>query len=630
MFEDEVRRRIRFAPAPAWVRDVAFTRLKNLAVSWAFGGFYTWLIDDQARLDPRPQRYHRTIKEVVHSSALQELAGVTFPFDPDTDDVIVHHVRILRGEEVIEVDAARRYLVMRHERAVERLALDGRWTFAMTIRDLRVGDIIDVAMTLRGDPACFQGEFSLPIPLQGRAHWHHRHVRLMIPPDRQIYIQPFPAGGSVPKTGVLPDGYSEIQFELFDVPACAAEEAMPGWVLPEKGVFASSIASWERVNDLLRAGFEGDVNYPDGLLQVMAAIEAAHPQTRDRIVAAVRWVQTHIRYLDIPFGVGSFVPRSLVDIFAERTGDSKDQSKLIVAMLRRMGVEAWPALVDAHGDPNLVDTQPRLGAFNHCISMCVFEGRRYGFGSMPAAVQGGDLDHMAQTDFGYALLLKPGAGLERMMKKTPQLEHEVREIIHLSDRPEQQTLIEIDYIYRGARADAVRSELRFQGLAAYLADRCHLFIHRYGANMCMVPQMEDDPLRNEITIATLLTSDDPWRDFDRRGDRVMLSPESAFGEVMGEQERERRYPYDLGDVRQGRVTTLVQTALKLDWLERSQYWDFGGLKLGFAARRTPHGYESIRDYTVSRPWLWAQEKRQLDQARDELMAFDRVSVRRPA
>ncbi|MDI7774600.1 DUF3857 domain-containing protein [Asticcacaulis sp. EMRT-3] len=630
MFEEEVRRRIHFAPEPDWVEVQPFARPEKLDASRAPHGFFTWLMDDQSRLDPRPQRYNRTIEEVVNLSALQWLANVTLPFDPWYDDLTIHHIRILRGDEVIEVDVARRYLVMRRESSFERLVLDGRWTLAVTLPDVRVGDIIDMALTLSGDPACFQSEFSVPLLLQNVVYWHRRHARLLVPPDRQLYMKPFPAGWREPHISVLADGYSDIRFEANHVEACDYEPDMPGWVMPMRGVFASSTDSWARVNEVMRAGFEGDEDYPDGLLQVIAQIKADHTETPDRIMAAVRWVQEHIRYFAFSFGEGGFVPRPLRQIFADRIGDCKDVSKLIAAMLTRMGVEAWPALVDTQRGFDLLHTQPRLGAFNHCIAMCVHAGKTYWFEGTSSVAQGGDLDHLAQTDLGYALILKPGADLARMMAKTPQLNYEVREQIHLPEKTGEGTLIEIDYIYRGARADAVRRALRYQSLTSYIEDRCALFSYIYGMNMCAIPQMVDDRRINEITITTVVTTDTPWHATDGRGGKVFFSPESAFDYVLSEPDSQRRFPFDLGDVRQGRVTTTLRTPLHLSWPDAVKSWDFGGLHLSFTARRTQAGYEAVRDYTVTRPWLWAQEKNALDQAHAELSACDRLSLHVPS
>ena len=627
MFEEEVRRHIHFAPAPSWVKELPFARPQLLDQSKAPWGLYTWLVDDQARLDARPHRYNRTIEEVVNLSALDYLANVTLPFNPFFDDLTIHHIRILRGDEVIEVDVEKRYFVMRRERKFERLVLDGRWTFAITLPDVRVGDIIDTALTLTGDPACFQGEITMPMPLQSSLYWDKRHVRLLVPPERKLNMKPFPLGWIPPKVTKLDDGYSEILFEDDQVYECDYEYDMPGWVIPARGFFASSIDAWSRVGDLMRAGFEGDHDYPQGLLDVISTIEAEHAATPDRIVAAVRWVQENIRYFAFSFGEGGFVPRTLKEIFGDRIGDCKDVSKMIAAMLTRMGVESYPALVDTRRGHDLNNQPPRLGAFNHCISMCYFDGRTYWFEGTSSVAQGGDLEHMAQSDLGYALILKPDTDLVRMMDGRPDLDYEVREVIHLPKKQGEETLIEIDYIYRGARADGVRRELRYQSLTSYVEDRCALFSYIYGMNMCAIPQMVDDRRLNEITINTLVTTINPWH--HAMGQKVFFSPESGFDYVLENPNGRRRFPFDLGDVREGRITTLIKTDYKLNWPMKPKTWNFGGLVLNFSARQTAQGYEAVRDYSVNRTWLSADEKAALDRAYDEVSDYDRLTVSVP-
>ncbi|HTN41472.1 MAG TPA: hypothetical protein VLZ84_10000, partial [Asticcacaulis sp.] len=84
--------------------------------------------------------------------------------------------------------------------------------------------------------------------------------------------------------------------------------------------------------------------------------------------------------------------------------------------------------------------------------------------------------------------------------------------------------------------------------------------------------------------------------------------------------------FDIGDVREGRITTLIKTALPLIWPAKAKVWDFGALRLSFTPRQTTEGYEAIRDYQVLRPWLSADEKMALDRAYGEIGTYDRMSI----
>lgn len=629
MLEEAVRKKIHFEPTPDWVTEMDFVRPEaKLPHYKTEPGFYTWLVDDQIKLEPdKPHRYHRYVEEVCNLSSLHYLANIKLNFDPHYNDLYVHHVRIHRGEAVIDIDIKSRFLVMRRERSFERLVLDGAWTLAVTLPDVRVGDLVDVAITISGDPAVFKGEFSVPMILQSGVHWDHRRVRYLMHPDQTLHLHPFDHGWVEPKVIERDDQYREIVFVDHDIAPASFEYDMPPWVNPLRGVWASSLETWEQVADLMRAPFEGDEDYPEGLLQDIETIKSKHDNDKDRTVAAVHFVQTHIRYFAFAFGEGGFVPRSLKDIYADRIGDCKDVSKLIVAMLHKMGIEAYPALVDFGRGPNLINIPPRIGAFGHAISCAVIDGKTYWFEGTSDIPQYGDLEHMSQRDLGYALILKPKSSLVRMIEETPPLEYEVRELITLPKTKGQPTEIEIDYIYRGAAADAVRTQLEYQSLYSFIEDRCALFSYIYGMNMCAIPAMTDDRKLNELVVKTTVTTDDPWRRTQNRFEKEFMSPESAFGYVIEEPAGRRTYPFAMGTAREGKITTVVRTDYDVELPTDSKQWDFGGLKLFFDAKITPEGYEAVRRYVVTRDHLKAHEKMMVDQAYDDISTYDRLSVR---
>jgi hypothetical protein len=405
---------------------------------------------------------------------------------------------------------------------------------------------------------------------------------------------------------------------------------MPHWVNPLRGVFASSLATWGEVADLMRASFEGDDDYPQGLLDEIAAIEAQHDDPKARTVAAVHFVQTNIRYFAFSYGEGGFVPRSLRQIYNDRIGDCKDVSKMIVAMLTKMGIEAYPVLVDFNHGHDLINIPARIGAFGHAISCAMIEGKTYWFEGTSDVPHYGDLAHMSQNDLGYALILKANSDLVRMVEDVPPLDYEVRETITLrKNRSGQQAPVDIDieYIYRGSSADYVRRELEYQSLYDFVEDRCALFSYIYGMNMCAIPEMSDDRTHNELIVKTVVTSDNPWRATQNMYEKEFVSPESAYGYVVDEPAGRRKYAYDMGPAREGRVTTLIYTDYNLDLPLAPKTWDFGGLVLKFSAKRTPYGYEAVRDYVVTRTYLTPDEKARVDAAFDDISVYDRLSIR---
>lgn len=628
--EQEVRERISFEPVPDFVVCEPFERPHfNLPEYKIAPGFYTWLIDDQVRIrDHGPDYYHRYVEEVINLSTLNYIANIQITFEPEVNSLKIHHVRVIRKGETIELDIKDRFFIMRRERSFERLVLDGSWTLAVTLPDVRVGDIVDVAMTVSGDPTVFKGEVSIPMMLQGRSFWDKRRVRYVVAPEKALYLSPFAKGWIEPVVTDLATGDRDISFVGHDVPPAPFERHMPGWVLPVIGVFASSLNKWSQVADLMRQPFEGDEDYPEELLSVIKSIDEANADIKDKIVACVHYVQSTIRYFAFAYGEGGFVPRTLRQICLDRIGDCKDVSKLIVSMLRKLGVSAWPALVDFGRGHDLINIPPRIGAFNHAIACCELDGKFYWFEGTSSVPHYGDLDHMSQNDLGYALVLRPNSDLLRMVKDPPKLDYEVRETINLPKKLGETTKIDIEYIYRGSHADYVRTELEYQTLNSFIEDRCSLFSYMYGMNMCAIPEMTDNRTQNELVIKTEVITQDPWHRTQNLHEREFYSPESAFGYVLDEPQGPRRYPYSLGQTVESRLTTIIHTDHEIALPLEFKKWEFGGLKLYYKGEKRPDGaYQLTREYVVAREWLTPDEKRALDEKFDEIAPFDRLNIK---
>lgn len=78
-------------------------------------------------------------------------------------------------------------------------------------------------------------------------------------------------------------------------------------------------------------------------------------------------VQKRVRYVGIEFGESSIVPHSPQETLKLRYGDCKDQSTLLVALLRSLGHPAHVALLRAGRTEDLLADVPALNAFDHAI-----------------------------------------------------------------------------------------------------------------------------------------------------------------------------------------------------------------------------------------------------------------------
>lgn len=79
------------------------------------------------------------------------------------------------------------------------------------------------------------------------------------------------------------------------------------------------------------------------------------------------WVNTHIRYIAIELGTGSYIPHDVDAIVANGYGDCKDHDTLLQALLKAKGIEAQSILINAGGIYSLTNVPTLLG-LDHVIT----------------------------------------------------------------------------------------------------------------------------------------------------------------------------------------------------------------------------------------------------------------------
>jgi Domain of Unknown Function with PDB structure (DUF3857)/Transglutaminase-like superfamily len=106
---------------------------------------------------------------------------------------------------------------------------------------------------------------------------------------------------------------------------------------------------------------------PDETVATKARELTAGAKTElERIQTIGRYVQS-LQYISIQIGVGRFRPHSAAEVLAKRYGDCKDKANLMRALLKAVGIEAYPVLIYA-GDPTYVREEwASPSQFNHCI-----------------------------------------------------------------------------------------------------------------------------------------------------------------------------------------------------------------------------------------------------------------------
>jgi tetratricopeptide (TPR) repeat protein len=401
-----------YKPAPAWVQPAPAIDIKTVSAEDPM----FLRIDQQQKLQgDEVWVYSDMMLNISSPEVLTQAGTLQFPWEPTNGDLVVHSVEILRGGETIDLlKAGQKFTVLRREQMLERAQMNGLLTATMAVEGLRVGDVLRVAVsTVRRDPA-LGGKLQTIAPLIAEpAPVKYGHLRVLWPEAMKMNF----------KSQYLPDsfvptskgGFREIGVQMpFPEPTEMPGDA-PMRFRPLPLFEATTFASWEEVSRTMAPLYktEGMIAPDSPIAAEVAKIAAASSDPRTRAAMALQLVQDQVRYLYRGMDGGNYVPQTPAQTWTLRYGDCKAKTLLLVAMLRALGIEAEPALVNATLGDNVPNRMPAPSAFDHVIVRATIGGQVLWLDGTALGSRQADLDDV--PSFRNALPLRvAGAGLETM------------------------------------------------------------------------------------------------------------------------------------------------------------------------------------------------------------------------
>ena len=130
------------------------------------------------------------------------------------------------------------------------------------------------------------------------------------------------------------------------------------------------------------------------------------------------YVAGNIRYVAVEYGESGYEPHQASTVFLNKYGDCKDQTTLLVALLREAGVESFPVLISTQDNYLLDEDFPAL-YFNHVICAIRLNNKIIFCDPTSETTSFGDLPVMDQAR--GVLLFLDEKGFKIL--KTPQLKN---------------------------------------------------------------------------------------------------------------------------------------------------------------------------------------------------------------
>ncbi len=403
-----------YQPPPAWVEPAKPPVPPPIRGS---APIRVVLQDIQTRLGGNGETasYSETAVQILSPLGLQAAGNMAFGWNPATATLIIHKLHLIRAGRTIDLLArGRKFTVLRRETNLERAMLDGTLTATFQPEGLQVGDILDLAMTIKSRDPVMGGHDQLITGSSRYLEIARLRIRTLWPADRPVRWRQ--QDGLPPARLARTKDGEELLVEANDLAPLTRPKDAPARYALLGLIDISDFPDWASVSAQIQPLFaKAEALAADSPLKAEAAkIRAASADPKVRAAMALHLVQDKVRYLDLDMNQGGYIPAAADLTWSRLFADCKGKTALLVALLHELGIEAEPALVNTVAGDGLNSRLPMFGLFDHAIVRAVIDGKVYWLDGTRLGDR--DLDDISVPAWGWALPIQPaGATLERLV-----------------------------------------------------------------------------------------------------------------------------------------------------------------------------------------------------------------------
>jgi tetratricopeptide (TPR) repeat protein/transglutaminase-like putative cysteine protease len=308
--------------------------------------------------------------KILADAGVKAFAVLNFTYSSANESVDVDYVRVRKPDGTVVKTPD--YIIQDMPAEVSRTAplYSDIHEKHVAVKGLSVGDVLEYSIRYRIFKPIVPMHFWFEYSFTKAAIAKDERLELSVPSEKYVKV-------------VSPDYKPEIKQEgarrvyrwahtNLEVKPPDPDE-VPRRNLPTPDVQVTTFASWEDVGR-----WYGSLQKDP--LEVTPAIQAKATELTkglttddDKIHALYNFVALKYHYIGLDFGIGRYQPHPADDVLDNSYGDCKDKHTLLASLLKAVGIEAWPVLINSRRklDPDV----PSPAQFDHVITV-VPQGER--------------------------------------------------------------------------------------------------------------------------------------------------------------------------------------------------------------------------------------------------------------
>ena len=343
---------------------------------------FVWLLDEgkySIEADGATKNVVRQVVQILKPQGAEQYRERVYSWNPENQKLTVNWIRVVKPngevisdhpEQVQDSDVPAEMGVPTYTATkVRRMSLSG----------LEPGTILDFSVTTETDAPLMKGDFYEGWRVTTPAYVVRSNLEIDVPVSMKPRI--IEKNLDFKRGETVANGRRTYTWRKQNVDKFRGEPWAPDSIPQGMSLSVSPSFDWAAIGKWYVPIAKDAYTITPSVEEKMKTVLEGAKTLDDSISKIHKWVSQDIRYVAIELGRGGYVPRSAETVVRTGFGDCKDKAMLFAAALRKMGVTAYPVLLNINGFEQ--KETPSVTQFNHMIA-AVKKGNGYEFADLTA------------------------------------------------------------------------------------------------------------------------------------------------------------------------------------------------------------------------------------------------------
>ncbi len=334
--------------------------------------YITLLEDGVVRFeeDGRSRMTYRWVVQILTPQAAEQWGNLSIPYTTGRERLTINWTRVLRANGSVISEKPAHMLESIAPIAQEAPVYSDTRVRQFTLAGVAANTIVDYSYTIETTKPFVPGDFwttwamgaghvtrrsrfilDVPASLTPRIQERNVHFARLVNQSRgrRVYI-----------------------WAASDIPPVTTEPFAPDTSTLYPQITVAAPITWQGISSWYAGLTRRRYRLTPALIQQLSTVVSGASTLDDSLRAVYRWVAQDFRYVSLSLGMGGYLPRMPMSVWETKYGDCKDKATLFIALVRHMGVAAYPVLLSSTGGVNR--SMPSTGQLDHMIAAIVRRG----------------------------------------------------------------------------------------------------------------------------------------------------------------------------------------------------------------------------------------------------------------